>query len=385
MAGNRQLKQKRKTSVSDILPEIRSLIESSRYRVAATANLEMVSLHWNIGRVIAWKVQGEGNRPGYVSELVEAVAGHLTQYGRGFSVSNLYDMKRFFDAFEILQTVSGVSNSKLLQTVSGVGKKKPVFQTPPGEIDARIEVDFSRHHYIGWSHYVLLMGEVDSRRRRFYFEQAAGQRWSVRELRRQIQSGLFERVALSKNARQLIAKGKKEKPREAIRYEDIFKDPYVLDFLELDGAFSEHDFEAGILANLQKFLSELGSDFCFIASQFRMRIDNDDYFLDLLFYHRTLRCLIAIDLKIGAFTAADKGQMDLYLSWLKRHDWRREENEPIGLILCTSRKKQHVELLLSEGPHKMHVSEYLTKLPDKKVLEKRLLYYSQLLSGAKSK
>jgi hypothetical protein len=177
----------------------------------------------------------------------------------------------------------------------------------------------------------------------------------------------------------LIAIEKKKEPREAVRYDDIFKDPYILDFLKLEGAYSERDLEGEIIHNLQKFLSELGSDFCFIASQFRMRIDADDYFLDLLFFHRGLRCLVAIDLKIGAFTAADKGQMDLYLSWLKRHEWRESENEPVGLILCTSKKKQHVELLLANGPHKMQVAEYLTRLPKKKVLEERLRYYSQLL------
>ena len=225
------------------------------------------------------------------------------------------------------------------------------------------------------------MGESDPQRRRFYFEQAANLRWSTRELRRQIQSALFERVALSKDARKLIALEKKKPAHEVVRYDDIFKDPYVLDFLELEGAYSEKDLEGKIIHNLQKFLSELGNDFCFITSQFRMRIDADDYFLDLLFYHRGLRCLVAIDLKIGTFTAADKGQMDLYLSWLKQHEWREDENEPVGLILCTSKKKQHVELLLAHGPHKMQVSEYLTQLPDKKVLEERLRVYSQILEA----
>jgi predicted nuclease of restriction endonuclease-like (RecB) superfamily len=383
--------------VSELLPEIRSLIESSRYRVAATANLELVSLYWNIGRVITIDFQEHEKRAGYGTELIEALAETLTQqYGRGFSATNLWDTRRFFESFAIPQTLSGeLSKTRPLRKVSGVSKRPKVIpQTPSGELlhteskicqtvsgksSDRIEVDFAKHDQIGWSHYVLLMGESDSRRRRFYFDQTANQRWSVRELRRQIQSALFERIALSKNTRKLIAIEKKKEPREAVRYDDIFKDPYILDFLKLEGAYSERDLEGEIIHNLQKFLSELGSDFCFIASQFRMRIDADDYFLDLLFYHRGLRCLVAIDLKIGAFTAADKGQMDLYLSWLKRHEWRESENEPVGLILCTSKKKQHVELLLANGPHKMQVAEYLTRLPKKKVLEERLRYYSQLL------
>jgi len=388
---------KRTTAVSDVLPEIRSLIESSRYRVAASANLELVSLHWNIGRIITQKIWSERTLSGYASALIEAVAEHLTHYGRGFSISNLWDMKRFFEAFEILQTVSGVSEPKTLQTVSGVPDEHPPPKVKRRNISSaaipqalsgglahatssnRIEIDFAKHHQIGWSHYVQLMGESDPQRRRFYFDQTADLRWSTRELRRQIQSALFERVALSKDTKKLMAIAKTKPRHEVVRYDDIFKDPYVLDFLELEGAYSEKDLEGKITHNLQKFLSELGNDFCFIASQFRMRIDADDYFLDLLFYHRGLRCMVAIDLKIGAFTAADKGQMDLYLSWLKKHEWRDGENEPVGLILCTSKKKQHVELLLANGSHKMQVSEYLTKLPDKKILKERLRYYSQLL------
>jgi predicted nuclease of restriction endonuclease-like (RecB) superfamily len=370
--------------VSDLLPEIRSLIESSRYRVAATANLELVSLYWNIGRVITQDIQKHVKRAGYGSELIEGLAENLThQYGRGFSATNLWDTRRFFESFVIPRTLSGEwAQVRQLQMAPGVPQQSnKIPQTPSGESAARIEVDFAKHHHIGWSHYVLLMGESDPARKRFYFEQAANLRWSTRELRRQMQSALFERVALSKDARKLIALEKKNPPHEVVRYDDIFKDPYVLDFLELEGAYSEKDLEGKIIHNLQKFLSELGNDFCFITSQFRMRIDADDYFLDLLFYHRGLRCLVAIDLKIGAFTAADKGQMDLYLSWLKKHEWVADENEPVGLILCTSKKQQHVELLLAHGPHKMQVSEYLTKLPDKKVLEERLRYYSQILEA----
>ena len=272
MTKRRDLKPK--TPVSDILPEIRSLIESSRYRVAATANLELVSLYWNIGRVVTSKIRTEGMQTGYASALIEAVAEQLTQYGRGFSISNLWDMKRFFDAFKILRTVSGVNDLEALRTPSGApGHLKQISRTPSGKSDVRIEVDFTKHHYIGWSHYVQLMGENDPRRRRFYFDQTANLRWSIRELRRQIQSGLFERVALSKDGRKLIALEKRNAPHEVVRY----------------------------------------------------------------------------------------------------------ENEPIGLILCTSKKQQHVELLLAHGPHIMQVSEYLTKLPAKKVLEERLRYYSQLL------
>ena len=253
-----------------------------------------------------------------------------------------------------------------------------IWQTPSAESD-RLSIDFARHFHLSWSHYRILLSQKEHVRRKFYFDQAASQRWAVRELNRQIAGALFERVVLSRDTRKLVALEKKKGPAEIAHYRDVFKDPYLLDFLGLKGAYSEADLEFAILANLQQFLTELGSEFCFIRRQYPMRIDDDDYFLDLLFYHRSLRCLIAIDLKIGPFTAADKGQMDLYLSWLKRHEWRKSENEPLGLILCASKKRQHVEMLLAHGPHKMHVSEYITQLPRKKVLEERLMMYSKLL------
>jgi predicted nuclease of restriction endonuclease-like (RecB) superfamily len=240
-------------------------------------------------------------------------------------------------------------------------------------------VDFSKHYRLNWSHYRLLLGQGEVTRRRFYFEQAAGQRWSVRELQRQIAGALFERVALSGDTRALVKLEKRKGPTELADYREAFKDPYLLGFLGLTGSYSEKDLEAAIISDLQQFLTELGSEFCFIRRQYPMRVDDEDYYLDLLFYHRGLRCLVAVDLEIGAFVAADKGQMDLYLAWLKQHEWREGENEPVGLILCTSKKRQHVELLLAAGPHKMQVSEYLIGLPDKRVLEERLKMYGKLL------
>lgn len=403
-----------------ILPEIRSLIEMSRHHVAVTANLALVNLYWNIGRIVTQDIQKNERRAGYGEQLLDSLAKSLIQeYGRGYSISNLTDMRRFYEDFQILQTLSVESsetkirqplankssssetlqplaaeslahqicqtvsnqfpNGKILQTLSGESSKAAIRQAVPAESSDRILIDFRQHFHLGWSHYRLLLGQGDPLKRKFYFDQVASQRWSKRELQRQINGALFERVALSRSTRKLVALEKKKGPPEVVRYEDIFKDPYLLDFLGLKGAYSEKDLEAAIIHNLEQFLTELGSDFCFIGRQYPMRIDDVDYFLDLLFFHRGLRCLVAIDLKLGTFSAADKGQMDLYLSWLKEHEWREEENEPIGLILCSSKKKQHVELLLRHGPHKMQVSEYLTKLPDKRLLEERLAMYSKLL------
>jgi len=373
-------------TVAKMATEIRALIEAARSHVSVTANLALVSLYWNIGRIITQDMQKNEKRAEYGTQLVEQLSTALTRdHGQGYSVANLWDMKRFFGCFEILQPVAGESIETAI--CEPAANESQILQTLSGESAGRevLLIDFRRHFWLGWSHYRLLLGQSDPLGRRFYFEQAAQQCWSVRELRRQIDRGLFERVALSQNTARLVAQERKEaEPGEIVSYDGIFKDPYILDFLGLKGTYSEKDLEAAIVHNLEKFLTELGTDFCFIGRQYAMRIDDRDYSLDLLFYHRGLRCLVAIDLKIGTFTAADKGQMDLYLSWLKERDWREGENEPVGLILCTSTRRQHVELLLRHGPHKMKVAEYLTRLPDKRLLEERLKMYSRLLKEQKS-
>jgi predicted nuclease of restriction endonuclease-like (RecB) superfamily len=407
-------------AVAKLATEIRDLIETARSHVSAAANLAMVDLYWNIGRIITQDIQKNEKRAAYGGQLMRQLSSVLTHdYGQGYSVKNLWDMKRFFGCFEIVQPVAGQSSSRaMVQPLAGQSQLEPICQTPSNKLSRReilqpvaaestestirqplagkslsgrtlppapvapperIVIDLRHHFRLGWTHYRMLLSISDPMQRRFYFEQAASQHWSKREFRRQIDRGLFERVALSRDIPQLVAQERKTGPAEIVRYEDIFKDPYVLDFLGLKGAYSEKDLEAAIVRNLEQFLTELGTDFCFIGRQYAMRIDEDDDFLDLLFYHRGLRCLVAIDLKIGTFTAADKGQMDLYLSWLKEHDWRKGENEPVGLILCTSARRQHVELLLRHGPHRMKVAEYLTRLPDKRLLEERLKMYSKLL------
>ncbi|MCG7852287.1 MAG: PDDEXK nuclease domain-containing protein [Methanosarcinaceae archaeon] len=372
-----------------VLPEIRSLIETSRRHVATTANLVLVYLYWNIGRVITQDIQNNEKRAGYGRQLLERLAEALVkEYGQGFSLRNLRDMRRFYDSFTIRQALpaefGNVGKSQALpdelSSTKTPDKPSQKRQAPPAESKGPLPIDFRSHSHLGWTHYRILLGIKDNVKRRFYFEQAALERWSTRELLRKIDGALFERVALSRDTKGLVALEKKKGEPEVTAYEDIFKDPYLLDFLGLKGAYLEKDMEAAIIHNLEQFLSELGSDFCFMARQYPMRIDDVDYFLDLLFYHRGLRCLVAIDLKLGTFSAADKGQMDLYLAWLKENEWREGENEPVGLILCSSKKRQHVEMLIRHGPHRIQVSEYITKLPSKKVLEERLKVYSKLLS-----
>jgi predicted nuclease of restriction endonuclease-like (RecB) superfamily len=324
--------------VEGMLPEIRRLIEEARHRAVTAANLSMVSLYWNVGRVINTEVQRAPGRADYGGQVVERLATRLNrEYGQGFSAPNLWDMRRFHAAFEILQPVA--REFEILSPAARGSVSATGLPSLPAARNDRLPIDFSKHYHLGWTHYRILLGITDTRQRRFYFERACAERWSKRELQRQIAGALFERVALSSDTRALAKLEKAKGPPEIANYREAFKDPYLLDFLGLTGAYSEKDLEAAIISNLQQFLTELGSDFCFIRRQYPMRIDDEDYFLDLLFYHRTLRCLVAVDLKIGPFVAADKGQMDLYLSWLKRHEWREHENEPVGLILCTSKKR----------------------------------------------
>lgn len=397
------------TGINRVLPQIQALIEASRQHVVATANLTLVWLNWNVGRIISEEIQQHSERAEYGERLIEALAQRLTkQYGNGYSPRSLWDMRRFFSEFEILPSplaefrsrqilpspLAESSKPRIRSAVPSKSSKSQILQALPAKSSGRtisqpvtresrysLVIDFTKHSHLGWTHYRILLSVEAGVKRRFYFEQASSQRWATRELQRQVDRALFERVALSRDTRALARLEKQRGPVETARYEDAFKDPYLLDFLGLKGAYSEKDLEAAIIANLQQFLTELGSDFCFIRRQYPMRIDDEDFYLDLLFFHRRLRCLVAIDLKIGPFTAADKGQMDLYLAWLKQHQWRQDaENEPVGLILCTSKKRQHIELLLGHGPHKMQVSEYLTQLPPKRVLEDRLKLYSRLLA-----
>ena len=264
--------------ITKVATEIRDLIESARSHVSATANLAMVSLYWNIGRVITQEIQRDEIRAGYGATLIERLASILTEeYGNGFSGRNLWDMKRFFVEFQILQPLSAESGvwgicqplanelssgrivqpvagelqaGQICQTPSGKLARREILQTPSAESSERLVIDFRKHFRLGWSHYRLLLSRTDLFRRKFYFEQAAQQRWSVREFRRQIDRGLFERVALSKDTSRLVAQEEQAGPAEIARYEEIFKDPYVLDFLGLKGAYSEKDLEASYMTHL---------------------------------------------------------------------------------------------------------------------------------------
>lgn len=208
--------------------------------------------------------------------------------------------------------------------------------------------------------------------REFYASMAADQRWSVRTLKAKIDGMLYERTAIAKQPEEVILHDLEELRNERKLSADlVFQDPYFLDFLGLHDNYSEKDLENAIIAELQRFITELGNDFAFLARQKRITVDDEDYYIDLLFYHRRLRCLVAIDLKLGKFQAAYKGQMELYLRWLEKYDMAEGENKPIGLILCAGKNAEHIELMHLDDSN-IRVADYLTKLPDRKLLERKL-------------
>lgn len=267
-----------------LFTDVRSLIQDARGRVAEAVSTGIVSLNWHIGTRIRRDILGQ-ERAEYGRRVIDTLAGCLKEYSRGYTRDALYRMVQFAERFpdpEIVATLSG---------------------------------------QLSWSHFVELVSLEDDLKRAFYAEMCRYERWSVRTLRTKIQGMLYERTALSRKPEELA-----RLELQALRDEDrmtpdlIFRDPYLLDFLGLQETFSEGDLEAAILRELERFLLELGTDFTFVARQKRLTIGREDFYLDLLFYHRGMRCLVAIELKLGRFTAADKGQIELYLRWLERYE-----------------------------------------------------------------
>ncbi len=323
-------------SADRLLSDIRSLIQAAREQTARAVNSALVGLYWHIGARIRRDVL-DHKRAGYGEAIVAALSRQLTaEFGPGYTEKSLRRMIQFAETF------------------------------PDPEIVAALSRELS------WSHFVELIPLDDTLKRDFYAELCRVERWTVRALRRKIDHLLFERTAVSKKPAELIARNV-----AALRDEDrmtpdlVFRDPYFLDFLGLTGAYSEKDIEQAILRELEAFILELGSDFAFVARQKRISVDSVDYYLDLLFYHRRLRRLVAIDLKIEKFAAADKGQMELYLRWLEKYEVRPGEEPPLGLILCADKSEEHVELLQLDKSG-IQVARYLTELPPRELLEKTL-------------
>ena len=310
---------------NELLAEVSSLIENSQKQVISLANSTLTMLFWQIGKKVNENIL-KNKRAEYGKQIVVTLSRQLEEkYGRNFEEKNLRRMMQFAEQF----------------------------------IDDQIVVTLSRQ--LSWSHFLLLLPLKNSDSKLFYAQKSAAEMWSVRELRKHIVTKVFERTTLANI----------QLHNNTLSAQSVFKDPYFLDFLGLKDNYLENDLETAILIELEKFILELGKGFAFVERQKRMIIDGEDFHLDLLFYHRTLRRLVAIDLKLGKFKAQDKGQMELYLKWLDRYEKKEGEQSPIGLILCAESSREQIELL------EMHkdgiiVAEYWTDLPPKNELEKLL-------------
>jgi predicted nuclease of restriction endonuclease-like (RecB) superfamily len=315
--------------------DVGHLIESARGQIAQAANAALTTLYWQIGARIHQDVL-KARRAEYGAQIVSAVGRQLeAHYGRGFGEKSLWHMVRFAEAFPDAEIVSALRRQ------------------------------------LAWTHFKQIIYIDDPLKREFYAEMCRAEGWSTRTLQQKIDSMLFERTALSKKPEQII-----RKELSALRQGDqvspdlVFQDPYLLDFLGLRDTFSEKDLESALLREIERFLLQLGAGFAFVERQKRITLDGDDYYIDLLFFHRRMRRLVVIELKIGEFKPADSGQVEMYLRWLDRHERQPGEEAPVGIILCAGKKRETVEYL-DLGERGIHVAEYLTELPPREVLRQR--------------
>ena len=319
-----------------LLGDIRALIEAAKTHVARTVNARLVSLYWTIGKRIEQDIL-RGKKAEYGKEIFQTLSGKLVgEYGKGFSAPSLFRMVKFVEKFP-----------------------------DPGIVA-------TSSPQLGWSHFVELLPMEDPLKRDYYAEMCRLERWSVRTMRSKIGGMLYERTALSKKPAELAAvELKKLREDDRLTPDMVFRDPYLLDFLNLKGAYQEKDLEAALLREMESFVLELGEGFAFVARQKRLQIGGRDYWIDLLFYHRGLRRLVVIELKLDRFKPEFKGQMELYLRWLDKHERGPGEESPIGLILCAGKSGEEVELLQLDQSG-IRVAEYMTELPPRRLLEKKL-------------
>ena len=350
-----------------IFGDVSRIVDAARQSAARSVNAVMTAAYWRIGqRIVEFEQSGE-KRAEYGTALLERLAADLTQrFGRGFSRQNIQQMRLFhlsYPSDQIQQTLSGESDQFPQQAIC---------QTPSGKSDTTsTEVRLGQLLEVfplPWSAYVRLLSVKNTHAREFYETEALRGGWSVRQLDRQINSQFYERTALSKNKAAMLTRGRKARPEDRVLPEEEIKDPFVLEFLDLKDEYSESDLEEALIDRLEAFLLELGGDFCFMGRQRRLRVGDEWYRVDLLFFHRRLRCLVVIDLKVGKFTHADAGQMHLYLNYAREHWMHEDENPPVGLILCSQKDEAVARYALDGLPNKVMAAEYKTALPDEAIL-----------------
>jgi len=318
----------------NLVVELKSLIASTKEQVAISVNSSLTLMYWQIGYKINEDIL-KNSRAEYGKEILQTVSAKLTEeFGQGYSYSSLTRMMKFaqYFTFENIATLS---------------------------------------QQLSWSHFKELLPMEDNLKIEFYAQMSALDKWSVRTLRNRIDSMLFERTALSKKPDELISYEIEKLKEGVVTPNMVLKDPYVLDFLELNDRYLEKDLEDAILRDIENFILELGAGFSFIARQKRVQIGDEDFYIDLLFYNRKLKRLVAFDLKLGKFKSEYKGQMELYLKYLEKYEKEEDENTPLGIILCSDKNQEQIELLELEKSD-IHVAKYLTILPPKEEFEKRL-------------
>lgn len=347
---------------SGIHGDIVALLEAARRAAARSVNALMTASYWEIGRRIVEFEQGGQERADYGQALLKRLSIDLSaRFGRGFGVVNLQQMRNFYRCWP---------PERIYQTASD---KSPTVE--PSETASRNFIDLpalAQAFPLPWSAYVRLLSVKTEGARAFYETEALRCGWSVRQLDRQVNSQFYERIALSRNKAAMLQKAEAAEPGDAITPEQALKDPFVLEFLNLKDEYSESDLEEALIQHLADFLLELGDDFAFIGRQRRLRLDDTWFRVDLLFFHRQLKCLLVIDLKIGKFSHADAGQMHLYLNYAREHWTKPGENPPVGLILCTSKGSNEAHYALQGLSNKVMAAEYQTVLPDAKLLEAEL-------------
>jgi predicted nuclease of restriction endonuclease-like (RecB) superfamily len=347
---------------NNIRAEIVELLKAARSSAARNVNSIMTAAYWEIGRrIVEQELKGEA-RANYGEQLLELLAKDLTkQFGRGFGNINLWRMRAFYRAW---------SEGQILSTLSKESCKLLPFNNlnPLSSSTSTLSACFP----LPWSAYVRLLGVKRPEARVFYETEALRSGWSVRQLDRQIGSQFYERIALSQNKAAMLEKAETSQPSDAVTPEETIKDPFVLEFLNLKDEYSESDLEEALIQRLTDFLLELGDDFAFLGRQRRLRIDDTWFRIDLIFFHRRLRTISIVDLKVGKFSYADAGQMHLYLNYAKEHWMKPGENPPIGLILCAEKGAAEAHYALENLPNKVLAAEYKTVLPDEKLIAEEL-------------
>jgi len=328
--------KKEVTLQESLITDLRTLINEARNKVALIVNTEITLLYWHIGKRINEEVLGN-QRAEYGKQIVSTLSRQLTEeYGKGFNEKSLRRMMQFAELFPDFQIVAPLARQ------------------------------------LSWSHFLILFPIKDPLSREFYLTMSVSEKWTKRTLRNKIDSMLYERTAISSKPEEVIKTELANlRDNEILSPDLVFKSPYFLEFTGLKGVYSEKSLEDSLLVHLEHFILELGVGFTFVERQKRMIIDGEDFYLDLLFYHRKLRRLIAIELKLGKFKAAYKGQMELYLRWLEKHEMEAGEESPIGLLLCTEGSEEQIELLQLDQTG-IRVAQYMTELPSRALLYQQL-------------